>query len=141
MKRFALLALLVATAGCGRPIGGSPSASPTTSTSTCEPYRVTAGLELAVAENVTAHVTIESQSTEQVVLNRTYTGWTTVKYGDEQGVFEPATDYQVSIRVDGQVRWNKTVHRTERWDLRVHANGTVTKVNPVVVYDTPTAAC
>lgn len=141
--RFALLCIiLVITAGCTLP-SVPPESTPETTTPTCEPYRATASLELALPSNRTVRVNVQERGTGELVLNRTYTGETqpAVEFNGQNGVFEPATDYQVRIRMDGSVEWNRTVRRNERWHLRAYANGTVRRTRPVAVIDTPAADC
>jgi hypothetical protein len=145
--RFALLCVvLLATAGCTLPSGGPSGGAPVISEATtpiCEPYHATASLELAIAYNRTVRVIVEERGTGDPVLNRTYTGEThpTVEYDGQSGVFEPATDYGVTIQIEGEIEWNRTVRRIERWHLRAYRNGTVSSTRPVAVLDTPSTDC
>lgn len=142
--RFALPCIvLLITAGCTSPSGGpsdgtpvSPVSTSETATSTCEPG--TAELELALPYNRTVRVTVHELGTEEVVHDQTYSGETrpAVTFDGRNGVFEPATDYQVRVRMDGSVEWNRTVRRNEWWRIRAYANGTVSRTRPVAVYDT-----
>lgn len=149
--RTALLCLLMVTAGCTAPIGDStntPStdipttSSPTThpsseTTSSCEPYNPTAGLNLEVSDGITARLTVTEVESDKTVVDRTVSGSELVTYDGSKDVFEPRTTYRVVIQVDGAVRHNGTINSKEEYKLTVEQNGSVT-VDWVMVEDTPT---
>ena len=145
MRYWPVIAFLAVSSGCTTPFAAPSGTAVSTEspTTTCEPVSVTASLELDITYNGTISMVVREQATGQVVHNQTYDGATrsVVKFDGENGVFEPATDYAVTIRTNNSVAWNRTVRRTDRWQLRVYANGTVAKTSPVAVLDTPTPDC
>jgi hypothetical protein len=145
MRYWPVIAFLLVSAGCTTPFAAPSETAVSTEspTTTCEPVSVTASLELDITYNGTISIVVREQATGHVVHNQTYDGVTrsVIIFDGENGVFEPATDYVVTIRTDTSVAWNRTVLRTERWQLRVYANGTVSKTGPVAVLDTPTPDC
>lgn len=150
MARWFLFCLLITTAGCTLPDGpptstatptGTASDTPVSerATGTCEPNTLTAGLEVTVAGSVTAQITVREQGDGEVVSNRTYSGYETVEFGDDGAVLAPGTDYRVSIREEGSERWNRTVARHERWDVRIEDDGRVTTPRgPPAIVESPT---
>lgn len=73
--------------------------------------------------NVTVTIINVTDGAHDVVLNRTYTE----RYGvhDFDPVMRPCSDYQAVIRVDGEVKWNRTIRHYEGYEMRVEENGTV----------------
>lgn len=150
---------MVIVAGCGMPAGSqatessTPSTSDATSSSTatetadtatgsetasCEPSTPTAAFELFVEADLPLRVTVVDATSDTVVWNATYPERTTyVAFGEESGVFEPGTPYRVVVSVNETVRWNHTVHRTERYEVVVHENGSV-EVRSIAVVHTAT---
>lgn len=150
MTRWIIPCLLIITAGCTLPVGGPTSTatpsgtvsdSPVSETAivTCEPNTLTAGLDVTVAGGVTALITVRESGNNGVVANRTYSGYEKVTFGEDGDVFDPGTDYRVTIHVNGTVRWNQTVARHERWDIRIGDDGKVTTPHgPPAIVESPT---
>lgn len=127
------LALLVLTTGClGGPVDRDASPTPTATTDTDLPTLtpadvhpdLTASLEIHHFTEATVHVTVVEVSTDRTVVDRTLPEDESVT--DLDSAFREDGDYEVTIRVDGQVRWAETVDHFEGYELRVHENGSVT---------------
>lgn len=84
---------------------------------------LTADVDVVSDANAPVRVTIVEMGVtgRGTVLDRTYTGVVDV----EDEVFRENGDYRVTIRVNGTVRWDRTVKHFETVELRVAENGTV----------------
>lgn len=129
-----ILLVLVVVAGCvGGPADRDTAATttPTTTTDTDLPTltpadvhpNLTASLEIHHFTEATIHVTVVEVPTGRTVVDRTLRDDESVT--DLDSAFRENGDYEVTIRVDGQVRWAETVDHFEGYELRVHENGSV----------------
>lgn len=113
-----------------------------TPTPTCEPNRLTAELKIQLHTELPVRITITERGTNRLVLNETYSESTEkVVYGENAGVFEPATDYQVHIRANDTVRWNRTVRNNQEYQLIVEDNGNVRLPQGPVIVNSATPSC
>lgn len=166
-----LICLLTLVAGCGAApittptsapsttptdtVSATPTVAPTTledtetrtktgqtPSPTCQPNPLTAELKISFNPDVPVQVTITESGVGTLVLNRTYLENTTeVEYNEDTGVFEPATDYQVTIETDDTVRWNQTVMRNMEYNLLIQSNGSVTQPMGPAIVESPTPSC
>jgi hypothetical protein len=133
--------LLLVLAGCaGLPASGGPaerSATPSptpggtpTPTPEGEDFsyaQLTAGFEVQAFQAPPVRVVAVGHRSGRTVVNGTYDGTFAVEFGDEDGPFVRNTTYDVTLRVNGEVAWNRTIRNYEGYQLRVGENGTVTE--------------
>lgn len=115
---------MMVLAGC---FGLSPSSGPFT-----EPEHHPGGTAYVNIENphhVPVHITITelNENGRGVVLDRTYDRETIVFDGDKD-VFRKNGKYQVEIRVNGTIEWDRTIKHYIGYTLRIENNGTVTEL-------------
>jgi hypothetical protein len=138
MRHHAIaVCVLALAAGCAGVPAGSPS-SPTDHPTPVDPETpipapsVTPGdeleqsarLEVEAFQAPPVHVTVTDLENGSVVVNETDSGTFAAEF-DEGTVLVPERDYRAVVRVDGEVRWNRTVHHYEAYELCIAENGTV----------------
>lgn len=137
-----LLALLALTAGCSTgmtsgsaPEGTAPSAVPgttaaasSTGTPTATPTeRPPSRLSLTLDAAVPVTLVVVAVPGGAEVVNGTYDP--VVVRPDLRGALEPGEAYHVTVRVDGERRWDRRLRPTERLRLVVTREGTVRVVD------------
>lgn len=132
-----------------------------TATPTCEPNPLSADLEITLNANIPVQIIVLESDTErtnwegprseltpvatgsaEIILNETYPAdMQRVKFDGGSGVFESATDYRVTIRANGSIRWGQIVRRDRVYDLTVHRDGNVSQDKPPGIVESPTPTC
>lgn len=136
--RPVLLCVLVLVAGCATvSTGDGPTSGEPTGTPTLTPADAHPGLTADLAVRVDTHRQTTVQVTELggggrgVVFEETGDAPRTLRFGGGSVVRENGR-YRVVVRVNGTVRWERTVRHFESYELRVERNGTVTVVSQAI---------
>lgn len=126
MLRPVLVGVIVVLAGCSAPLPGNGEMTPAQTESQDSTPEPTAKLHILSQGSFSLTILEERATGQEVVLNESFDGITAVNYGDSGTVFQEGRDYRVVIRVNGTVRWNRSVSRFDQYDLAIAENGSVT---------------
>lgn len=128
--RVSVVCLVVILAGCSAGPADPAVESTPTSTATLAPG-VHPGLTASLVVNIDierpVHVTVREMNDggRGLILNHTYTETTQLNEANDLD-FRTNGDYHVTITVDGEQVWNRTVGHFETMEITVEQNQTVT---------------
>lgn len=126
MLRPVLVSVVVILAGCFAPFPGNGEMTPMRTESPAHTTESTAKLHILSQGPFSLTILEYGPNGQEVVLNESFSGITSVDYDGSGGVFQEGADYRVVIRVNETVRWNRTISQSDQYDLAIADNGTVT---------------